>query len=65
VPKGEAAAVTERLLTDLPVQDLTIEDPPIEDVISRAFGDQLPPDRAAGYQLDDAGTTPGEGGRAS
>jgi ABC-2 type transport system ATP-binding protein len=64
VPKGEAAAVTERLLTDLPVQDLTIEDPPIEDVIASAFGNQLPPDRAAAYQLDDAGTTPGEGGRS-
>lgn len=38
VPKGEAAAVTSRLLTDLPVLDLTIEDPPIEDVISRVFG---------------------------
>jgi ABC-2 type transport system ATP-binding protein len=37
VPKGSAAAVTARLLTDLPVLDLTIEDPPIEDVISRAF----------------------------
>lgn len=38
VPKMEAAAVANRLLTDLPVLDLTIEDPPIEDVISRAFG---------------------------
>lgn len=41
VPKGEAAAVTGRLLNDLPVLDLTIEDPPIEDVISRAFRDDL------------------------
>ena len=38
VPKGDAAAVTARLLDDLPVLDLTIEDPPIEDVIARAFG---------------------------
>ncbi|HWL93900.1 MAG TPA: ATP-binding cassette domain-containing protein [Phycisphaerae bacterium] len=38
VPKENAAAVTSRLLTDLPVLDLTIEDPPIEDVIQRVFG---------------------------
>lgn len=37
VHKSEAAAVTAKLLTDLAVQDLTIEDPPIEDVISRVF----------------------------
>ena len=38
VPKGETAAVTSRLLTDLSVLDLTIEDPPIEDIISQVFG---------------------------
>jgi ABC-2 type transport system ATP-binding protein len=64
VPKVEAPAVAEQLLTDLPVQDLTIEDPPIEDVISRAFGDQLPPDRAAG-QLSEAATAPGREEAAS
>ncbi len=37
VPADEVAAITARLLSDLPVQDLTIEDPPIEDVIERAF----------------------------
>ena len=37
VGKDEAAAVTSRLLADLPVLDLTIEDPPIEDVIRRVF----------------------------
>jgi len=37
VPKHQAAAVTSRLLTDLPVLDLTIEDPPIEDVIATVF----------------------------
>jgi hypothetical protein len=30
------------LLNDLPLLDLTIEDPPIEDVIKRAFSDQEP-----------------------
>ncbi len=38
VPKRAAPDITERLLRELPVLDLTIEDPPIEDVISRAFG---------------------------
>ncbi len=37
VPATEAAAITARLLSELPVQDLTIEDPPIETVIERAF----------------------------
>jgi ABC-2 type transport system ATP-binding protein len=37
VPADQVAPVTARLLADLPVQDLTIEDPPIEDVIERAF----------------------------
>jgi len=37
VPKAETARVTERLLADLPVIDLTVEDPPIEEVIERVF----------------------------
>jgi ABC-2 type transport system ATP-binding protein len=37
VPKSETSRVTARLLADVPVQDLTIEDPPIEDVIERVF----------------------------
>jgi ABC-2 type transport system ATP-binding protein len=37
VQADEVATITARLLSDLPVQDLTIEDPPIEDVIERAF----------------------------
>ena len=37
VPADQVAAITARMLSDLPVQDLTIEDPPIEDVIERAF----------------------------
>lgn len=39
VPADEVAAITARLLSDLPVQDLTIEDPPVEDVIERAFNE--------------------------
>jgi ABC-2 type transport system ATP-binding protein len=37
VTADEAPSVTARLLAEQPVQDLTIEDPPIEDVIERAF----------------------------
>ncbi len=37
VPKSETARVTERLLADLPVIDLLVEDPPIEEVIERVF----------------------------
>ncbi|RMF36959.1 MAG: ATP-binding cassette domain-containing protein [Chloroflexi bacterium] len=37
VPKEETAHVTGRLLADLPVADLTVEDPPIEEVIERVF----------------------------
>jgi ABC-2 type transport system ATP-binding protein len=37
VRSDEVASIAARLLADLPVQDLTIEDPPIEDVIERAF----------------------------
>jgi ABC-2 type transport system ATP-binding protein len=37
VPAESVAAITARMLSDLPVQDLTIEDPPIESVIERAF----------------------------
>jgi ABC-2 type transport system ATP-binding protein len=36
-PAGEVPAITARVLAELPVQDLTIEDPPIEDVIEEAF----------------------------
>jgi ABC-2 type transport system ATP-binding protein len=37
VPKGDTARVTERLLADLPVIDLLVEDPPIEEVIDQVF----------------------------
>jgi ABC-2 type transport system ATP-binding protein len=39
VKKEETARVTGRLLADLPVTDLTVEDPPIEDVIERVFAE--------------------------
>src|SRR5437762_5585569 len=37
VPREDAAATNARLLAALPVADLSIEDPPIEDVIRAAF----------------------------
>ncbi|MEO5940882.1 MAG: ATP-binding cassette domain-containing protein [Candidatus Limnocylindrales bacterium] len=39
VARADAPEITTRLLRDLPVADLTIEDPPIEDVIERVFAD--------------------------
>jgi len=39
VPRERTARVTERLLADLPVVDLTVEDPPIEEVIERVFAE--------------------------
>jgi ABC-2 type transport system ATP-binding protein len=40
VSKGETARITSQLLADLPVKDLTIEDPPIEAVIEEAFAQE-------------------------
>ena len=37
VPKAEAAAVTARLLAELPVVDLSVTDPPIDEVIDTVF----------------------------
>jgi len=40
VPKAETAKVAGRLLAELPVSDLTIEDPPIEEVIEQVFAQE-------------------------
>lgn len=37
VPKADTARVTGQLLADLPVVDLTVEEPPIEEVIEQVF----------------------------
>lgn len=42
VPKIETAEVTARLLCDFPVEDLNVEDPPIEDVIEQVFAQARP-----------------------
>jgi ABC-2 type transport system ATP-binding protein len=39
VPMAEASRVTARLLSEFPVTDLTIEDPPIEDTIVQVFSE--------------------------
>jgi ABC-2 type transport system ATP-binding protein len=40
VPKAKTARITERLLADLPVIDLLVEDPPIEEVIEQVFAQE-------------------------
>jgi ABC-2 type transport system ATP-binding protein len=42
VPKAETARVTARLLAEREVADLTVEDPPIEDVIELVFAQEQP-----------------------
>ena len=37
VPKAESAAITGRLLSDLPIADLTVEETPIDQVIEEVF----------------------------
>jgi ABC-2 type transport system ATP-binding protein len=37
VPRGEVPGMTARLLAEVPIVDLTVEDPPIEDVIDMVF----------------------------
>ncbi len=41
VPKADTARITGRLLADLPVIDLLVEDPPIEEVIEVVFAQEL------------------------
>jgi ABC-2 type transport system ATP-binding protein len=43
VPKADTPKVTARLLADLPVVDLVVEDPPIEEVIERVFASEPAP----------------------
>ncbi|MDB5075079.1 MAG: transporter related [Chloroflexi bacterium] len=42
VPKADTSAITARLLADLAVSDLTVEEPQIEDVIARVFAQEHP-----------------------
>ena len=49
VPRGDVATTASRLLAELDVLDLSIEDPPIEDVIEQTFasGDEESPVQAS------------------
>jgi ABC-2 type transport system ATP-binding protein len=42
VPRAETARVTARLLAERDIVDLTVEDPPIEDVIELVFAQERP-----------------------
>jgi ABC-2 type transport system ATP-binding protein len=42
VPKAQTAQITARILSELNIDDLTVEDPPIDDVIDQVFTQQLP-----------------------
>jgi ABC-2 type transport system ATP-binding protein len=46
VPRNETGALAARLLTELPVADVTIEDPPIEAIISEVFAGRVSDERA-------------------
>ena len=62
VGRGRAPDVAGRLLHDLPVADLTIEDPPIEDVIESVFADaaaEVDAERAAVAAAEAAGAGAG------
>ena len=37
VPRGKASATVARILKELPVVDLTVQDPPIEEIIDQVF----------------------------
>ena len=41
VPKADTARVTGRILSELPVVDLTVEDPEIEEVIEKVFAQEV------------------------
>lgn len=52
VPRDEVAEVAARVLADLDVLDLSIEDPPIEDVIEQTFASGDTPARSLGEELE-------------
>jgi ABC-2 type transport system ATP-binding protein len=55
VPAGDVPEVTARLLSELAVQDLNIEDVPIEDVIEKAFHEGDEPEAARATEATKAG----------
>jgi len=59
MPKESVAAATGRLLAELPVLDLSISDPPIEDVIERMYHESR--ERAGGAPREPAAAAAGAG----
>lgn len=41
VPKTDTATVTRRILTGLPIADLAVKDPPIDEVIELVFSQNV------------------------
>jgi ABC-2 type transport system ATP-binding protein len=60
VRRADAPRVTTKMLRELHIADLTIEDPPIEDVIEHVFASALPADEAL-PETTDADTESGAG----
>jgi ABC-2 type transport system ATP-binding protein len=50
IPRTDASKVTAMLLAEVPVADLTIEDPPIEDVIEKVFAAEAEAEREEGRE---------------
>jgi ABC-2 type transport system ATP-binding protein len=40
LPKADASRITARLLAEQVIDDLTVEDPPVEDVIDQVFSQE-------------------------
>ena len=60
VPREHAADISARLLAALPVVDLSIQDPPIEEVIREVFAEQAEKDTRAievGFERDEGAAT--------
>jgi ABC-2 type transport system ATP-binding protein len=57
VARADAPDIATRLLRDLPVADLTIEDPPIDDVIETVFASARPSDDEATDASTEAAAT--------
>ncbi len=53
VPRTETSDIAARMLSQLPIVDVTIEDPPIEDVISRVFEQAAQARREQGIEDDE------------
>jgi ABC-2 type transport system ATP-binding protein len=53
VPRANTSEIAARMLSELPIADVTIEDPPIEDVITRVFEEAAQARRELGIRDDE------------